>query len=76
MYVSLSENRREVAHLMMQLRAEYEAGNRIIDKGKLPQDIQNYLMNRCIENMEHCKQELTTLVGIEQTNAMLAELGL
>jgi hypothetical protein len=63
----------EVVRLMQQIQAEYKAGQRI---GKLPQDLRDYFVNRRVENMEHCQQELIALVGQERAGKLLAEVDL
>lgn len=71
----MSEHRSEVAHLLQQMKDEYEAGQRGLI-GLAAGTAQHQFIMQRIEQMTHCQLQLIALVGNEQASSMLAEVRL
>lgn len=69
------ENKSEVAQLLKQMTAEYEAGKRGLE-GLAQGTAKHDFIAQRVENMQRCHAGLIALVGNAQAYALLAEAGL
>jgi hypothetical protein len=71
----MSENGSEVAQLLKQMTAEYEAGKRGLE-GLSEGTARHRFITQRVENMQRCHAGLIALVGQEQAGEIIAEVGL
>jgi len=67
---SMNECKSEIARWRHQYEAEYEAAQRGLT-GLACGTARHDFINKRMENMQHCVQELTNIVGIQQASVIL-----
>ncbi len=69
----MQENKSEVATLMRQITQEYESAQRGMT-GLAQGTSQHAFITARMENIEHCRERLATVVGPEQATRLVVEV--